>query len=448
MDNKTEKQSSDLETAGNTVNKWDELSQAEAFSNAETPLLGESRLNSIAQTARMKASATEDDYYRYIRGTAKREGLQYEDLLSAVRKKNKEQRFGDQKDNIKFYHSTSLKGLENILESGELLSRAEREKRGEDISDLSWSSSRDIQFSNDVFDKSGKMTLSGLGQGRGAIGSDISFVFGGDLIDELSFDASMRFPTAEKVDLAEKCLGIIVNEQSKVEEVRKMLKDKDINIPVYVMDEYDPTREPRELRIEKARQDVMKTVNKVTESDKSFSEVEESSKEMKESDSVPEMMTENEVRNIIGMIDATQPNIDRIAYMSSGSHSAEQASAILKIMSQKMFEQSGAFLSVLQEEPIEGKIDLNQSVYIQDMGVEYGHLLQAIQDLRSKIQTLPNNVKGPMTFDIQQIENNFSLINQIVARRHDKSNQNTKLVLSNEKQVSDEAEAWQTIDWN
>ena len=106
MDNQTEKSNYNSEAAGNTGNKWDKLSQAEAFSNAESSLLEESKLNSIAQTARMKALATEDDYYRYVRGVAKREGLQYEDLLSAVREKNKKQRFGEQKDSIKFYHST------------------------------------------------------------------------------------------------------------------------------------------------------------------------------------------------------------------------------------------------------------------------------------------------------------------------------------------------------
>ncbi len=234
----------------------------------QSPVLEEAKLKMIAQGARNSAGRTERDYYRYVRSTAKKEGLPYGDLLAAVREKNKELRFGEVKDKVKFYHSTSLANLPRILESGELLSRDEREKRGEDVSKLQWSSSQSVQFTHDLFDRDGNLTKSGLGEGYGASGSEVTFVFGGALLDEPSFDATPYYPIAGEVNLSEKCLGVIAKDQAKADAVRDLLDRQHLDLPVYTAEEYDPQASPHDLEVRKARQRVMRNFSEAPESGK------------------------------------------------------------------------------------------------------------------------------------------------------------------------------------
>lgn len=240
-----------------SIEKWEALKEDVPFApEQDKKSIDPQILNRVARGSINVARGAEADYYRYIRSQAKKEGIPADEMLAKVRAINKERRFGKNKDYIKFYHSTSIGGLSSILKSGQLLSRKEREARGEDVSKLPWSSSENIQFSCDDFDENGEMIRPGLGEGRGALGSEVSFVFGGDLMDEKSFESAPYYPTVEKVDISEKCLGIIVKNAENVEVVESMLKEKGIDIPVYTTDDYDVKTPAKGLRELKARQRV------------------------------------------------------------------------------------------------------------------------------------------------------------------------------------------------
>ncbi len=455
--------------------KWEALKEDVPFApEQDEKLIDPQILNSVAQGSINVARGVEADYYRYIRSQAKKEGVPADEMLAEVRAINKERRFGKNKDNIKFYHSTSIDRLSSILESGQLLSRKEREARGEDVSKLPWSSSENIQFSCDDFDENGEMIRPGLDEGRGAFGSEVSFVFGGDLMDEKSFEPAPPYPTVEKVDISEKCLGIIVKNAENVKAVESMLKEKGIDIPVYTADEYDVKMPAKGLRELKARQQVEHSMSiskvqpmeqppdqAIVEEPEVETQTERSSNDMPEGKESAfeetleteqseergiELLSETEVQNIIGLLDASKFNIERVFSLSRGSRSAEESAAILKMMSQKMFEQSNIFLGNLQNKRNLGEIELAEDVYEKDMETEFGYSAQALKALRSKAQMLPRSIAGAFVFDLQQIENNMQMIHQIASRRHNRHNQDKNPTMSKEKLVTDEAEAREYVD--
>ena len=120
-----------------------ELAKQPPFEERETAdAISREELSKIAQSSRNLAAGLESDYYRYVRSQARKHDMPYEDLLAAVRQENKDFRFGgDLRSKTKFYHSTSLESLGAILASGQLLSRSERAKQGEDLSNIPGSSS-------------------------------------------------------------------------------------------------------------------------------------------------------------------------------------------------------------------------------------------------------------------------------------------------------------------
>ena len=120
-------------------------------------------------------------------------------------------------------------------------------KRGIDISNLLWSSSSNVQFSRDYIEN-GRITVSGYKGGRGATACDVTFVFGKGLYDEDTFDCSSVYPTVSSVNIKDKCLAIIVNNNINKEIVEKKLVDNNMSeISIYISNEWNINITPYEL---------------------------------------------------------------------------------------------------------------------------------------------------------------------------------------------------------
>lgn len=401
-------------------------------------LLGNVNLKRIVQGAQIAVAATENDYYQYLKRVARKEAIPYEELLSGVREAIKESRFGKNKDRVKFYHSTSMDNLSDILSSGgELLSRSKRREQGEDISGLPWSSSENIQFSCDSFDEKGELIQSGYGAGRGASGGEISFVFGKDLIDEETFDAASSYPTVEAVGLSEKCLGIIVKDSSKVETVRDLLKRYNMKIPVYAADSYDPKSTSRELWEEKTRLSETNTtegddgeqaledeprldIKPKIESDDLFDSGErgeasaetevEDEKMSQSSKERPAANSEAELQAVRGAIESIHLETEQLFAMAKGSLSMEQAAGYLLISNQQMVSLTDEHIEVLKGVRSVEQVKLQTGAYDEQMKRAYGSSMNAIKVIRDKAQVLPTVLKGPIFRYCQKIENTLAAV--------------------------------------
>lgn len=480
----------------NSAEKWAKLATDSTFAPEQpSSSLSSEELSRIARGARNVAMGLEEDYYRYIRRQAKKNSLPADDLLSEVRAFNKEAIFGKDRENFKFYHSTSLDSLSKILDTGELLSRPERAARGEDLSQLPASSSEYVQFTFDRLGEDGELVgKSGLSDSTGAVGSEISFVFGDELIDEDSFDAAQFYPTVNKVSLADKCLGIIVNNTANTEKVTAMLKAKGLEIPIYTADAFDPKTPAKDLRALKARQRVKRSLHdhhtdslapettdstdpiaptapqntaasqevqklqdmpnlqenlgtqdtETQDTDSQDTDIQDS--ETQNQESGIELLTEAELANVLGLLDASKPDLGQISALARGSRSAEESTAALRTLSKEMFERSDALLQHIQYGRNLGEVELYQDVYEQDMSSRLGHSLQVLQALRDRAKTLPQNLAVPFIFHLHQIENKLLMVNQIVSRRHNSYNRDQSAFVPKEKLVADEEESNQYPD--
>lgn len=159
-----------------------------------------------------------------------------------------------------------------------------------------------------------------------------------------------------------------------------------------------------------------------------------------------ELLSENEVRNVLGLLDASELNVDQIFMISRGSRSSEESATVLKRMFQNMTERSSAMLSELQNGRNLGELEAFGSVYEDDMSKSFGYSMQALKTLREKARMLPGQMAGGFVFQLQQVENNLLAINNLVTRRHNPNARDKNSTIPKEKLVTDEREAENYVD--
>jgi len=161
--------------------------------------LGNVRLAEVVIGAINEAREHKGQYYDYLRTKADEYEVDYDDLLQLVRERVKAG-YDDKKDQIKFYYPLSRKDFVKAAEAGKLERSDDKRKRRGQASDL--------RFSQDTV-VDGEVVLNGFGAERGAKSEEVTLVFGGDLIDEPSFDALLPDAVAvDEVDL-QKCLAVV-----------------------------------------------------------------------------------------------------------------------------------------------------------------------------------------------------------------------------------------------
>lgn len=182
-------------------------------------------LNKIYQS--LSNFSTESQYYDYINKLSVQNNIDYEYLLQKIRQMSIEKNYSGQKDLVKHFHATSFESFETIIKTGELLSRSERKKRGISVENLFGSSSDKVQFSRDYFSTNGDLIRSGLGDGKGATGTEVVFVFGNEIYNEETFDATFHYPTVEKLNIKNACIAVIGSNDDIVNKIRDVLKKYD-----------------------------------------------------------------------------------------------------------------------------------------------------------------------------------------------------------------------------
>lgn len=151
--------------------------------------------------------------------------------------------------------------------------------------------------------------------------------------------------------------------------------------------------------------------------------------------------SETEVREILGLLESMQPDARQLFAMSRGSLSAEQAAGYLLTSNQNMSELSAEYANVLQKGRSFAEIKQFAAAYNTEMNTNYTHTTNAIKVIRDKAQTLPNNLRGPMLFYCQNIENTLASIMTIIKQK-DNQTHNTPI----EKLKTDDQELRETIE--
>ena len=362
--------------------------------------ISEQEIELIARTARELARSSEGDYYRYVDQQAVIDGMRSSELAKAVRTFNKEWRFGQNRDKIRFYHATSMKSLGAILKCGELLSRRERSVRGEDLTALPWSSSENLQFTYDSFGPRGELRESGLGMGSGAAGSDLSFMFDGSLMDEPSFDATTIYPSVEKVNIADRCLGILVRDDVNIDRVTEMLKENNIDIPVYSSRKYD-------IRV--ATKQPLETEKRLV--------VEQVAAPEQEKNNGTELLRETEIRGVIKMLEGLEGGVERLSTIARGNQSTEESAEALKDAIDTMKVRSEDYLATMQNGRGLGEVLTQGGEYAKSMEEELGFAMRALDILRKRVESLPSDLADAFMNDVQQIESNTRMAYGIVVRK-------------------------------
>ena len=322
------------------------------------------------------------------------------ELSRAVRAFNKEWRFGQNRDKIRFYHATSMNSLGAILKCGELLSRRVRSVRGEDLTALPWSSSENLQFTYDSFGPRGELRESGLGMGSGAAGSDLSFMFDGSLMDEPSFDATTIYPSVEKVNISERCLGILVRDDANIDKVMAMLNENGIDIPVYSSRKYD-------VRVGAQHQ----------QETKKAPAVERMEMPEQEKNNGTELLREAEIRGVIKLLDELGGGVERLSTIARGNQSTEESAEALREAINTMKVRCGDYLATMQNGRGLGEVLVQGGEYAKSMEEELGFAMRALDILRKRVESLPSDLADAFMNDVQQIESNTRMAYGIVVRK-------------------------------
>ena len=159
-----------------------------------------------------------------------------------------------------------------------------------------------------------------------------------------------------------------------------------------------------------------------------------------------ELLSENEMQNVIGILNSSELNVDQIFMISRGSRSSEESATVLKRMFQNMTERSGAMLNELQNGRNLGELEAFESVYEDDMNKSFGYSMQALKNLREKARMLPASMAEGFVFQLQQVEKNLLAVNNLVTRRHNPNTRDKNPPVPKEKLVTDEREAEEYVD--
>lgn len=145
--------------------------------------------------------------------------------------------------------------------------------------------------------------------------------------------------------------------------------------------------------------------------------------------------SEAEVQAIMGVLESVRPDIEQLFAMSRCSLSMKQATGYLLISNQRMINSTGIYAEVLKNIQNVEQIERAVAVYDQQIDIDYGSSMSAINVIRQKAQALPTTLKGPMLTYCQNIENALGQILSI-AQKKDGSVHNT----SPEKLATDNQE--------
>lgn len=182
--------------------------------------LGRAKMAEIILGAINEAREQAGNYYDYLRTQAEANEVDYDELLQLVRERVKSG-YDDRKEKIKFYYSLSGEEFKKAVEAGKLERAEEPEGAERGVTNL--------RFSQDLVGEDGTV-WTGFGEERGAESEEVTLVFGGDLIDEESFDALLPEAVGvDMVDLQEKCLAVVSDQPG----LRGLLAKNNLAIPVY-----------------------------------------------------------------------------------------------------------------------------------------------------------------------------------------------------------------------
>lgn len=182
---------------------------------AEQALGREQFLDLTRELVAISLEKTPDEVMEKFRGEAQKYStVDAGDLWEAVMRQAKVERFGGQRDEVKFYYSTSLEGLKEILQGGHLLKRKDHE---------AGPLKSDLRLSYDYRGEDGKWK-SGFGDEREDQAREVTMVFDGALLDEEGFAAFGKNPTAEAIDWQKYCLGVVISDEVDKATARRVVK--------------------------------------------------------------------------------------------------------------------------------------------------------------------------------------------------------------------------------
>lgn len=169
---------------------------------AEQALGREQFLDLARELLAISLEETPDAVMEKFRGEAQKYStVDAGDLWEAVVRQVKAERFGGQRDEVKFYYSTSLDGLKEILQGGHILKRSDGE---------AGPLKSNLKFSYDYKGEDGEWK-SGFGDEREGQVREVTMVFDGALLDEDGLVALGKNPTMEAIDWQKYCLGVVMS---------------------------------------------------------------------------------------------------------------------------------------------------------------------------------------------------------------------------------------------
>lgn len=192
--------------------------------NRAVQVLGQEQFQGVV--GELDAAAREktpDEVMEKFREQAGAVRMDAADLWDAVLMQAKAEKFGAEKDRVKFYHKTDVEGLKRILDAKEIA----RQDGGTNLL------ASDVMLAVDR--KEGDEWKSGYERAQAG---EVTLLLDGTIIDEASFVALGEKPVVSKVDLMKSCLGVIAEEPDYEGKtiVRIMKEHKMERIPTYVFE--------------------------------------------------------------------------------------------------------------------------------------------------------------------------------------------------------------------
>lgn len=148
-----------------------------------------------------------------------------DELWESLKNFQKEKIRTDEKGRLFHYHQTKISTLEDILQSGELLSYNEQKKRGIE-GGKSGSRPDAVQMTRDEYLADGTLKKPGIGLSGlegGVVIGDIAFAFNESVMDEPSYDPFDKHPNASSVSL-DKLEAIVVLNDKNLEQVDSIVR--------------------------------------------------------------------------------------------------------------------------------------------------------------------------------------------------------------------------------
>ena len=201
--------------------------------------LSETEIRNLIVGYRNMAIRGELDAKSFIGSQSKKLGVDKEELETFLKEKGKEEIKSPEK--VLHYHRTSLEYAKKIIETGFLLNRKNIMLNGGDISQLSGSSSANVQFTKDEYDANGRLLSPGFNMedGKGANSTEVVFVMNPKLMEEESYNCFYRYPIVEKADIRKCCATILAQNPEIQAQIDKCLADKGIRIPTMLQEEFN-----------------------------------------------------------------------------------------------------------------------------------------------------------------------------------------------------------------